>query len=82
MARKKTVREAAPAYVTQPMSEVFWLAFQSLSKRDRQAVVGRLLEDPEFSEDLRDICMILDRRDEPSRPFEEFVDELRREGRL
>lgn len=62
--------------------EAFWQAFQALSAKERRAVVERLLEDPNFREDLLDISLILERQAEPSRPYEEFAEELRREGKL
>ena len=33
-------------------SEVFWTAFRALPKKQRQAVVEKLLQDKEFVEDL------------------------------
>ncbi len=63
-------------------AEVFTLAFRSLPKAERAAVVSRLLSDPEFREDLIDLALMAQREDEPSRPYEEFVQELQRDGRL
>ena len=51
-------------------SEVFWMAFSSLSRKERHAVVQRLLEDPEFTEDLLDIAIFEQRKDEHSEPWE------------
>ena len=56
-------------------SEVFWMAFSSLSKKERQAVVERLLKDPQFGEDLMDIAIFEQRKHEPSRPFREYLEE-------
>ncbi len=66
----------------QAIGEVFWRAFQSLPLAERRAVVERLLEDAKFRDDLLDVSLILERRKEPSRSYEEFAAELRREGRL
>lgn len=63
-------------------SEIFWQAFRALSARGKRAVIERLLKDPKFREDLLDISLILERQSEPSRPYEDFAEELRREGRL
>lgn len=83
MARKKTTaREVAPAYVTQPMSEVFWLAFQSLPAEEQAAFVQRMLADPDTFEEVADAMSIIASRNQPSRPFSEFEEELKREGRL
>jgi len=68
--------------MTQASSEVFWMAFRSLPSSERRAFVERLVQDEEFREDLIDVSLFLERQGEPSRPYEEFVDELRREGRL
>ena len=64
------------------MGEVFWQAFQSLPSAERQAVIERLLQDSRFREDLLDISTILARENEPSRPYEDFANELRQEERL
>jgi len=56
-------------------AEGFWLAFKSLSKRDQQAIVERLLIEKDFMEDLIDICTIEQRRDEPSRPLDDYLAE-------
>jgi len=53
-------------------AEVFWLAFKGLPKKERQLVVQKLLQDPEFAEDLLDIALIEQRRSEPFRPLEEY----------
>ncbi len=59
--------------------EIFWIAFKSLSKKERQSIVERLLKDSEFSEDLIDIAILKQREDEPSRPLENYL--LEREKR-
>lgn len=46
-------------------AEVFWTAFKALPKKERQAIVARLLEDEEFVEDLMDIALIEEARREP-----------------
>lgn len=56
-------------------AEVFLWALQSLSRAEREAVINRLLEDPELREDILDIALIQQRRDEPSRPFTEYLKE-------
>ena len=59
-------------------AEVFWLAFKGLPKKERQLIVQKLLQDPEFTEDLLDIALIHQRRSEPSRPLEEYLAEQKR----
>ncbi len=81
-ARDTMVREAVASYEPRSMAQVFWLACQSLFKDDQGAFLTRLLKDAELREDILDSILILERQNEPSRPYEEFADELRREGRL
>lgn len=54
-------------------AEVFWIAFRALSKKEREAVVEKLLNDREFIEDLIDIFILEQRKDEPSRPLDEYL---------
>jgi hypothetical protein len=91
MARKKptatpqsaAIREPAVTYdARQPVTEVFWLAFQSLTKEQKLQFLGHLLDDPEFYEEMADAVAMIEGRGEPTRPYEEFAAELRREGRL
>lgn len=46
-------------------AEVFWTAFKALPKREREAIIARLLGDKEFVEDLMDIARIEQARREP-----------------
>jgi hypothetical protein len=87
MARKKrqVVAEAAPAYEARPaesIAEVFWMAFKSLPEEAQGAFLRRMMEDAEWFEEIEDALSIIRGRDEPSRPFEEFEEELKREGRM
>jgi len=54
-------------------SEVFWTAFRALPKKQRQAVVEKLLQDKEFVEDLIDAVVLEQRREEPSRSLNEYL---------
>ena len=51
---------------TEATAEVFLTAFRALSKKQRQAVLARLAVEPE---DLHDLALVTQRRDEPSRPL-------------
>lgn len=64
--------------ITEATAEVFWTAFRALSKKERQAVVEKLLKDREFMEDLIDIVILEQRKDEPSRPLDEYLAERRK----
>ncbi len=56
-------------------AEVFLLALQALTKAERDAVINRLLADPEVREDIMDIALMEKRKGEPSRPYREYVSE-------
>ena len=62
-------------------AEIFWTAFKALRKGERETVVRRLLDDREFREDLADIAVIEARKDEPSRPLENYLAERKRHRR-
>jgi hypothetical protein len=61
--------------VSQATAEVFLTALRALPKEERQAVLIRIAEDKEWQEDLKDLVVLSQRRDEPSRPFHEFLEE-------
>ena len=54
-------------------AEVFWTAFRALPRDERQAIVGRLLTDRQFREDLLDVSTLAKRRKEPARPLSEYL---------
>jgi len=56
-------------------AEVYLMALQSLSEAEREAVITRLLEDPQLREDILDLAIIKQRQGEPSRPFTEYLAE-------
>lgn len=58
---------------TTATAEVFWTAFRALSSSQREAVVARLLADQQFREDLIDLVILEQRRDEPSRPLDDYL---------
>jgi hypothetical protein len=61
-------------------SEVFWTAFRALPKKQRGAVIEKLLKDKEFMEDLIDTVIIEQRRREPSRSLDEYLADSKRKG--
>ncbi len=71
-------REAGDALV-----EVFWRAFQGLTKRQRALFLEKLLANlpPELLEDVEDILHAYVRREEPTRPVEDVLKELERESK-
>ena len=52
---------------------VFWTAFRSLPRGERQAVIEKLLADRRFREDLVDAAILEQRRKEPARPLREYL---------
>jgi len=54
-------------------AEIYLMALQSLSKAEKEAVIARLLEDPQLREDILDLAVIQQRQGEPSRPFREYL---------
>ena len=59
-------------------AEIYLMALQSLSALEREAVIARLLEDPQLREDIIDLAVIKQRQGEPSRPFTEYLAEKER----
>ena len=59
-------------------AEVFLMALQSLSKKEREMVIERILEDPELREDVLDMAVIRATKGEPSTSLEEYLAESRR----
>jgi hypothetical protein len=54
-------------------AEVYLMALQSLSEAEREAVITRLLEDPQLREDILDLALIQQRQGELSRPFRDYL---------
>ncbi len=61
--------------VSQATAEVFLTALRALPAEERQAVLARITEDEEWREDLQDLAVFSQRRNEPSRPFRDFLEE-------
>ena len=59
-------------------AEVYLMAFKSLSKVEREAVLDRLLEDPDLLDEVIDIALIRATEGEPSIPLDEYLTESRR----
>jgi phytoene/squalene synthetase len=59
-------------------AEVFWTAFRALPKREREALIEKLLHNREFLEDVMDLVILEQRRKEPSRPLEEYLSDRRK----
>jgi hypothetical protein len=57
----------------QATAEVFWTAFRALPKKEREAILEKLLKDRQLKEDLIDIVIIEQRYKEPSRPLDKYL---------
>ena len=60
---------------SQANAEVYFTALMALPEKEREAVLVRLTEDEELWEDLMDLRVLEQRKDEPSRPFDDFLAE-------
>jgi len=57
-------------------AEIFVTAFKSLKRRQRGAVLERMLADDELAEDLADTVALEARRREPRHSFHQSLNEL------
>jgi hypothetical protein len=57
----------------QSKAEIYFMAFQSLSESEKEAVITRLLEDENLRKDIIDIDIIRKRQSEPARPLREYL---------
>lgn len=58
---------------------------KKLPPEEREEFAALIVSDPELAdvrEEIEDSLLIVKTEGEPSRPYEEFAEELRREGRL
>lgn len=60
---------------TNATAEIFLTAFKAMPKKERHAVIDKLLTDNEFMEDLIDISIIKQRENEPSRSLDDYLAE-------
>ena len=57
----------------QAKAEIFWLAFNSLPKKEKRAIIEEFLSEDEFREDLLDIAIFAARKNEKARPIHEYL---------
>ena len=60
---------------SQATAEVYFTALMALPKKERAAVLVRIAEEKTLREDLLDLAVLAERRDEPSRPFRDYLAE-------
>ena len=58
-------------------AEGFLAVLKALPRQERDAVIARIARDEDLGRDLVDLAIIADRRDDPARPFREFLKEKR-----
>ncbi len=58
---------------TTATAEVFITAFRSLKKREQEVVLRGLIADKELRQDLIDIAILEQRKNEPSRSFSSYL---------
>ena len=61
----------------QATAEIFVTAFKSLKRREREAVLERMLADTELSEDMADTMALEARRHEPRHSFRQTLQDLK-----
>ncbi len=59
-------------------AEVFWTALKALPRKERQAVLRRVVRDEKLRRDLMDMALIESRRGEPARPLRAYLKDLRK----
>jgi hypothetical protein len=63
--------------VTQATAEIFVTAFKALKRKDRQAVLEKLVADAELADNLANALALEKRRHQPHMPLREVLKDLR-----
>lgn len=66
---KAQEQPAYPMSTTQATAEVFWSAFNVLPVEEKRAVIQHIIQDENLRQDLMDLSVIEERRNEPGRPL-------------
>jgi hypothetical protein len=64
--------------MAQAMAKVFMCAFKALPYEERSSFLAELVKSRRYREDLIDLAAIESRRNEPSRPFSEYLEERKK----
>jgi hypothetical protein len=59
-------------------AEVFWTAFKVLPRAEQQAILRRIIRDQNLRHDIIDLALIEERREEPSRPLQDYLKETQK----
>jgi len=62
---------------TEATAEVFVTAFKALTRREREAVLEKLVTDASLAEDLADTLALEARRHQPHQPLREALKDLK-----
>ena len=68
-AGKAQEQPAYPMSTTQATAEVFWSAFNVLPVEEKRAVIQHIIQDDNLRQDLLDLSVIQERRNEPEHPL-------------
>jgi hypothetical protein len=62
--------------IKEATADVFYTAFKSLNRKQKDALLAKMLKDPEFKEDLVDLALIEHARKESGEdvPLEEYLE--------
>jgi len=60
------------------VAEVFLMALKSMPKDQKELVLVKLVHDKEFYQDLQDLLVFEERKNDTRRPFQEFLSEYKR----
>jgi hypothetical protein len=63
--------------VTEATAEIFVTAFKALKRKEREAVLQKLVEDAELADDLADTLALEARRRQPHMPLRDALKDLR-----
>ena len=62
---------------TEATAEIFVTAFKALKRREREAVLERIVADTKLAEDLADTLALESRRNQPRESFRNVLKELK-----
>ena len=62
---------------TEATAEIFVTAFKALKRKEREAVLQKLVTDAELADDLADSLALEARRNQPRTPLREVLKDLR-----
>jgi hypothetical protein len=63
--------------VTEATAEIFFTAFKALKRREREAVLQKLVADVQLADDLADTLALEARRQQPHSPLRDVLKDLR-----